>query len=214
MNPKKCNACDEPITYEKRKTSIKYCSISCASSYNQIGKCVSTKTKENIKRGINAYYNSDRFVRKRHYCVVCGSEHSRKAKTCGKVCHSSLLSTLAKSNPKCGGSTKQFIKYNDVILDSSWELIVAKSLDENGIRWNRPTFFRLSDGRRYTPDFYLLDYNIYLDPKAYRVGYGDNIEKIKQFESEFQVNCLVLTKKQLTWNVIHNLIENISQKCY
>jgi hypothetical protein len=56
-----------------------------------------------------------------------------------------------------------------VSLDSSWELALAKRLDELKIRWERPDSisYVASDGRtrRYFPDFYLPDHNLYLDPK-------------------------------------------------
>lgn len=56
-----------------------------------------------------------------------------------------------------------------VSLESSFEILVAKSLDENNIRWSRPKRFQyvdLNDKKHtYTPDFYLPDYDVYLDPK-------------------------------------------------
>ena len=56
--------------------------------------------------------------------------------------------------------------YNGVWFDSSWEVIVAESLDENNIEWIRPKCgFVWKDTRRYYPDFYLPAYDIYLDPK-------------------------------------------------
>jgi hypothetical protein len=57
-----------------------------------------------------------------------------------------------------------------VILDSSWEEALAVRLDELEIVWIRPDTpisYISSDGktRNYFPDFYLPDYNLYLDPK-------------------------------------------------
>lgn len=57
---------------------------------------------------------------------------------------------------------------NKVWLQSSYELICSSILDSLKIRWLRPKPIRytLSDkSRLYYPDFYLPDYNIYLDPK-------------------------------------------------
>ena len=66
------------------------------------------------------------------------------------------------------------INYNGVILESSWELALAKRLDELKIAWIRPDPLQWIDKegvkRKYYPDFYLLDYDLYLDPKnAYAV---------------------------------------------
>jgi hypothetical protein len=64
---------------------------------------------------------------------------------------------------------KNTIWYNGVLLDSSWEVELAKRLDYLGIRWTRPDPIRWTDGaeveHNYFPDFYLPDYDLYLDPK-------------------------------------------------
>lgn len=64
-----------------------------------------------------------------------------------------------------------------VLLDSSWEEILAKRLDELNINWIRPIepliWIDLNNLKRnYFPDFYLVEYDMYLDPKnpyAYKV---------------------------------------------
>lgn len=64
---------------------------------------------------------------------------------------------------------RKLINYNGVLLDSSWEVELAKRLDYLGIRWTRPDPIRWTDGagieHNYFPDFYLPDYDLYLDPK-------------------------------------------------
>jgi len=57
-----------------------------------------------------------------------------------------------------------------VMLDSSWEEALAVRLDELKIQWERPiTPFKWIDisgkEHNYFPDFYLCDYNVFLDPK-------------------------------------------------
>lgn len=56
-----------------------------------------------------------------------------------------------------------------VQLDSSWEESLAKRLDEINANWIRPTAIKYTDhnnvSRNYFPDFYLPDYDVYLDPK-------------------------------------------------
>jgi hypothetical protein len=57
-----------------------------------------------------------------------------------------------------------------VLLDSSWEESLALRLDSLGIRWNRPSIpikweDTLGKCHNYFPDFYLPDYDIFLDPK-------------------------------------------------
>lgn len=66
----------------------------------------------------------------------------------------------------------------------------------------------MSDGRSYTPDFYLPEYNVYIDPKAKRPGYyRQSILKIEMFEVEFSTKCLVVTnEKLLHWYHIQTLL--------
>ena len=64
---------------------------------------------------------------------------------------------------------RKMIEYNGVMLDSTWELELAKRLDALGIEWIRPDPIRWTDGENiehnYFADFYLEDYDVYLDPK-------------------------------------------------
>ena len=69
-------------------------------------------------------------------------------------------------------STRKYIKLDGttVLLDSSWEEKLAKRLDFLKITWIRPSIpinYTTTDGKthKYFPDFYLPDYDIYLDPK-------------------------------------------------
>lgn len=61
------------------------------------------------------------------------------------------------------------IEYNGILLDSTWELELAKRLDFLKIKWERPEPlpYTTEDGKthKYFPDFYLPDYDLYVDPK-------------------------------------------------
>lgn len=56
-----------------------------------------------------------------------------------------------------------------VSLDSSWEEALAIRLDAINVVWIRPTPLKWTDDanvtHNYFPDFYLVDFDIYLDPK-------------------------------------------------
>ena len=102
---------------------------------------------------------------------------------------------------------KAKIEYNGVKLDSSYELRVAEDLDRNSILWERPSGFSYEFNgveHRYTPDFYLPDYNVYLDPKNDylihnqnpRFGYSDT-EKIDKVAEQNNIKILVLDKDHL-----------------
>ena len=116
-----------------------------------------------------------------------------------------------------GWHTSKTIKYDDKTLDSTYELEVAKSLDENSIEWTRPNYLIWQDdaGRkhRYYPDFYLPKYNVYLDPKndflinraTKRFGITD-AEKINKVSEQNNVKIVILDKNNLNWQNIKNLL--------
>lgn len=64
---------------------------------------------------------------------------------------------------------KGCIEYKGILLDSSWELELAKRLDELNIEWIRPDPISWVDDEgithNYFPDFYLPEQDLYLDPK-------------------------------------------------
>lgn len=98
--------------------------------------------------------------------------------------------------------------YKDVWLDSSYESAVARSLDENEIKWVRPKSLKYHDGiqfRRYMPDFYLPDYDVYLDPKNDWLIKKDE-HKISLTAEQNNVRILILTKDQLSWLEIKKVL--------
>lgn len=104
------------------------------------------------------------------------------------------------------------IDYNGIKLDSTYEVMLAQDLDRNGIRWERCKRFPYHmNGKlhHYTPDFYLPDYDVYLDPKNDfliehvnpRLGFKDS-DKIAHAEKENGIRVLVLNQHQLSWEFI------------
>ena len=76
---------------------------------------------------------------------------------------------------------KGMVEYKGIMLDSSWELELAKRLDELNVKWIRPKSIPWTDAegrvRRYFPDFYLPEHDLYLDPKN-KHAYNVQKEKI------------------------------------
>lgn len=64
--------------------------------------------------------------------------------------------------------------YNGIDLHGKWELNYAKYLDYNNIRWERckESFEYIFENkiRHYTPDFYLLDSDEYIEIKGYKTN--------------------------------------------
>jgi len=71
-------------------------------------------------------------------------------------------------NNVCG--RVKIVEYKGIKLKGSWEVIVAEWLDDNNIVWEHETkcFDYVWNGnRKYYPDFYLPDYDVYIEVKGY-----------------------------------------------
>lgn len=86
------------------------------------------------------------------------------------------------------------IEYKGVMLDSSWELELAKRLDELCIDWVRPDPMQWIDDNgvthNYFADFYLLQYDLFLDPKNPRAIEVQK-DKLKCLMSQYK-NIVIL----------------------
>lgn len=191
-SPTVCSHCAVPVEYSKRKN--KFCSKSCSASFNNIGRLPRTaESKQKTSKSIILAYSKltdeeklnikrGRPIRTKHAdvefsCPICNGKFSipyvkRHRKTCGaddcKIQASVGMRTYQN------GSRKPIWFFNpyedkEVLLESSWEVEIAELLIANNVRWIRPPFIKWNDStnkvRRYFPDFYLLDYDVYLDPK-------------------------------------------------
>lgn len=205
-NPICCTQCKIPLSYEKRKN--KFCGPSCAASFNNARKDY-TQIKVGPRKGTKPK-NYAPYSRVKQ-CSICKKFHCNKGKTCSKQCRSQEISLRVRG--KTGGNRDLNMPGVDCagkkfFYESGWEVTLASSLSENHVYWVRPDRFILSDGRSYTPDFFLPDYGVYLDPKAKRPNYyRKSILKIDQFETEFNKKCLVISdKKLLAWYHIQTML--------
>ena len=91
----------------------------------------------------------------------------------------------------------------ETTLQSSYELKCYEILTELKINWIRPKALKY-DGRNYFADFYLTDFDIYLDPKNdYKAKLdADKIEKVKE---QNNVSVFILLKEHLTLDYINGL---------
>lgn len=125
-----------------------------------------------------------------------------------------------KTHPEQNFGHHKSYKYGDLTFLSSYEVTIATELDAHGVRWVQPKWatFQYVDqnGKKhsYTPDFYLPDYDVYLDPKNDfliehvnpTLGYCD-VDKIRWVMEQNNVRIIILTKDQLSWDVISLLIK-------
>jgi hypothetical protein len=184
-NPNYCNFCKKILDYNDRHK--KYCNTSCSAKYNNVNRTckkyeLSEEGLKNIREAnrknkiFSGYGGRNSYCRiKIVKCAICEKLITQKKcavrKTCSNQCRTLLIFADRKYQNKKKIYQPYFNKWvnKDVLLESSWEKITAEKLDELNIKWERPKFIRWKDssgkGRLYFPDFYLNDYNVYLDPK-------------------------------------------------
>ena len=131
--------------------------------------------------------------------------------------HKQKMRKIAFERHWGGWHTSKTVEYNGTNLDSTYEVEVAKELDENQVKWERPTYFLWEDSKgvkhRYYPDFYLPEYNVYLDPKndylinnkTKKFGITD-VEKIEIVQQQNGIHIIILDKNNLTWQSIKEKI--------
>ena len=93
----------------------------------------------------------------------------------------------------------------ETTLQSTYELECFNILTELNIKWNRPKALKY-DNRNYFADFYLTDYDIYLDPKNSWKAKLDE-EKINKVIVQNNVKVYVLLKEQITKEYITRLAQ-------
>lgn len=84
-------------------------------------------------------------------------------------------------------------EYNGVDLHGKWELNYAMWLDINNVKWERcsRSFDYIFEGkcRKYTPDFFLTDQNVYVEIKGYKTKKDE--AKWNQFPADYFLQILL-----------------------
>lgn len=87
---------------------------------------------------------------------------------------------------------KMHFKYKGNDLHGSWELAYAMYLDDNSIKWERCkkrfSYYYEGSLHYYTPDFYLLDTNSYIEVKGFKTDKDD--AKWRQFPKSESLTVL------------------------
>ena len=85
---------------------------------------------------------------------------------------------------------------SEVMMDSTWEVAMAQRLDELSVKWIRNSDLKLeyvTRGRRkrkYIPDFYLPDYDLYIEVKGYWTDAARH--KMKDVQKRNPVKILIV----------------------
>lgn len=109
--------------------------------------------------------------------------------------------------PNAGRSKKFKVRDSfgkETTLQSTFELRCAEILDKLKINWIRPKALKYN-GKNYFADFYLVDYDVYLDPKNNYKAKLDK-EKINLVIAENNVKLYVLVEEHITEEYITGII--------
>lgn len=119
----------------------------------------------------------------------------------------------------CGGKRQSYRIYTQdsfgkqCILESSYELRTSTILNELNIKWLRPTFLYWidDDGKRhrYYPDFFVPEYNIFIDPKNDYLIKRDS-RKIELVQQQNNIVILVLSNSEINKETIEKKLHQCS----
>lgn len=218
-NPKLCKECNQPIPYDKKNNM--FCSSSCSGTYNNTRRQRTPWNDEQREKASIAGKQRDNSWLMKLYCDihliecrVCGKQRyvgykQRSYKTCGSA--DCMVQASTGERAYQNGSRKPIWFYNpnedkEVLLDSSWEVKIAELLIRLDIKWIRPKFIKWVDSndvtRRYFPDFYLPDHDLYLDPKNPYCMSRD-VEKIQRISEQVK---LIVGDVNMIENYVNSLI--------
>lgn len=215
MKCRKCNG-----NHDGSFGSGQFCNRSCANSRIQTPKINKQRSEKMKGKRIGNVIITFMGYEKRK-CTICNGKFDVKVanhrKTCGSKCTLILIKRNIKG--KVGGYREnsvrgKHIKYKKkdgeiVKLQSTYEEIVAKELDKNNIQWLRPSYFTYDENRKYYPDFYLIDYDVYLDPKNSFLIKTDS-DKIDKVCKQNNIIVIILDKENLLWENIESKIKMVS----
>lgn len=164
IDPIYCAQCNSPLLYSKRNQQ--YCSTSCAATYNNSVKDWS-KIKTGPPKGTSPS-NKYGVHTKIFQCKICKKYFQGKRSVCDNpICrHENLKGKTGGF--RANSTRKTRVLYKGYQLDSGAELRFAQLLDTHNIKWvkNSTIWFEYLPGKKYYPDFFLTDYNQWIEIKG------------------------------------------------
>ena len=220
LNPKFCEGCGKMLSYQKAIINkSKTCCFSCSVRIGNLKRCGhSQKTKENIKKSVINYFNTDKgkesiFKRKKpKFCKNCGKifykSHYKDGKGCCSIkCARDLISKKRIENIKKGAlntSFKWLLNYNNknYRCDSKLEAASLIWLFEyfNALKITRckdviEYYDEKSKKHRYNPDFdVVLENEEYIVEVKQSKGKISNSKIWKNYNSNLDIKEKVLNE--------------------
>jgi len=219
-----CPTCNKEI-----RINQKYCNSSCFATRNNKMRAKRTlesrqKTSKALKgriRNIEIYASRPCEVCKKEFIPTQQDKKNpyngilKSKRFCSYECkninQSKVLSLALKGKsggPRKGAGRSKGSYYKDFWMDSTWEVAFAKRLDELSVKWERNinkysfSYTNINDeNRRYFPDFYLTNYDLFVEIKGFWTK-----------EVRHKMNDVVSTNKDLKLLIIDDIeiIENFN----
>lgn len=205
---KQCLFCGKIIAIKVHRNKTKYCSISCAAIVNNAKRGpISPETGRKISKALKGKQNPYKGIRKVQYiALVCGNPSCKKSfelppylakthKYCSILCAMKVIGSLTTS-PKAskGKSGVRLDIDQNINFYSTWEANIARVFILLGMEWEyAPTVFNL-DGHTYRPDFYLPEYDTYVEVKNFMNDYSRKRDEL--FRRKYPLHKLELILKE------------------
>ncbi len=194
----KCQYCNKEF---KDLISLKPHEIRCFLNPNKIETKRNQETKDKISKSMKINHSNTGRIWKEEtlkklkisttkFNEIYWTDEKRKEQ-------SERMSKIAKEKPNSysinnvSGRAKIY-EYNGFKLKGTWELDVAKFLDKENIKWTNKTnpfpYFWNEKWHLYFPDFYLPDFNMYIEVKGY--------ERERDLEKWKSVKKLIILKEK------------------
>lgn len=175
-----CSYCKNVYSYKGKER--KFCSQSCVNQWKKIAYC--GRKIDYIK------YN----------CAECGKEGEKMPCKivstkifCNHVCKCKFFHKKMSESARQGLFVLELKNKTFINLRSRWEALFIKDyLEKFNLNWKyEPQTFKLSNGKTYTPDFYIEEFAKWIEIKGY--DYENQISNRELFVKEIG-NLLVLTE--------------------
>jgi hypothetical protein len=159
-------------------------------------------TKEGKRVGRKAIRRLKQLIRegKLNKRTSVGYKHTKDAKDRISAKRVEQLNANAFYSKRC--------VYRGITLDSSFEFRLAKSMSKSKIKWLRPKSIKYKDRgqtRRYLPDFYLPQFDVYLDTKNDYLIKKDK-RKLSLVRRQNKIKLLVIDKHHLSWEQVKKML--------
>lgn len=129
------------------------------------------ETDERVKQYSETHHNNYKDGKIIPWCLGKTKETDERIKNLTEKVSNTVKTKLANGEWHTSFSKSRTYMYNGIQLYGEWELNFAKYLDNKNIIWERPTksfdYVYKNETHKYFPDFYLPDYDLYIEIKGY-----------------------------------------------